>query len=79
MQIDLLLDRRDGIVDLCEMKFTEEPYELDSAEVARLAERAGQFRKQTSTRKAVCTVLVVAAGLKRNKYFRSCSKRCHPR
>ena len=69
VQIDLLLDRRDGIIDLCEMKFTEEPYELDSAEVARLAERTGQFRKQTGTRKAVCMVLVAAAGLKRNKYF----------
>ena len=68
VQIDLLLDRRDGIVDLCEMKFTEEPYELNSAEVARLAERVGQFRKQTGTRKAVCTVLVAAAGLKRNKH-----------
>ena len=51
------------------MKFTEEPYELDSAEVARLAERTEQFRKQTGTRKAVCRVLVAAAGLKRNKYF----------
>ncbi len=68
VQIDLLLDRRDGIVDLCEMKFTEEPYELDSAEVTRLNERAGQFRKQTGTRKAVCIVLVAAAGLKRNKH-----------
>ncbi|MBR1837583.1 MAG: ATP-binding protein [Kiritimatiellae bacterium] len=68
VQIDLLLDRRDGVVDLCEMKFTEEPYQLDSDEVARLAERAAQFRRQTGTRKAVCTVLVAASGVKRNKY-----------
>ena len=50
------------------MKLSEEPYELDSAEVARLTERTAQFRKQTGTRKAVCTVLVTAAGLRRNKH-----------
>ena len=36
--------------------------------MTRLNERAGQFRKQTGTRKAVCIVLVAAAGLKRNKH-----------
>ncbi len=68
VQIDLLLDRRDGIIDLCEMKYTASPYELDAGEVARLAERAGQFVRQTGTRKAVSTVLVSASGIKRNKY-----------
>ena len=68
VQIDLLLDRRDGIINLCEMKYTASPYELDAGEVARLAERAGQFVRQTGTRKAVSTVLVSASGIKRNKY-----------
>ena len=68
VQIDLLLDRRDGIIDLCEMKYTASPYELDAGEVARLAERVGQFVRQTGTRKAVSTVLVSASGVKPNKY-----------
>jgi hypothetical protein len=68
VQIDLLLDRRDGIIDLCEMKYSSAPYELDAEESARLAARSSQFVRQTKTRKAVCIVLVAAAGVKRNQY-----------
>ena len=68
VQIDLLLDRRDGVINLCEMKYSSAPYELDAEETERLAERAAQFVRQTGTRKAVSTVLVAAFGAKRNKY-----------
>ena len=50
------------------MKFTSAEYELDAEENRKLAERAETFRRQTRTRKGVRTVLVAAAGLKRNKY-----------
>lgn len=68
VQIDMLLDRGDNLIDLCEMKFTAAEYELDAEENRKLAERAETFRRQTGTRKGVRTVLVAAAGLKRNKY-----------
>lgn len=68
VQIDLLLDRRDGVINLCEMKYSSAPYELDAEETERLAERAAQFVRQTGTRKAVSTVLVAASGANRNKY-----------
>ena len=68
VQIDLLLDRRDGIINLCEMKYSSAPYELDGEEVSKLAKRVSQFIKQTGTRKAVSPVLVAAAGVKRNIY-----------
>ena len=68
VQIDLLLDRRDGVIDLCEMKYSSAPYELDAEEVSKLAARAAQFVRQTGTHKAVSTVLVAASGVKRNKY-----------
>lgn len=68
VQIDLLLDRRDGVINLCEMKYSSAPYELDAEETERLAERAAQFVRQTGTRKAVSTVLVAASGAKQNKY-----------
>lgn len=50
------------------MKYSSAPYELDAEESARLAARSSQFVRQTKTRKAVCIVLVAAAGVKRNKY-----------
>ena len=69
VQIDMLLDRGDNMIDLCEMKFSGGEYEIDAAENRRLAERVETFRRQTNTRKGVRIVLVTSYGLKRNKYF----------
>jgi hypothetical protein len=67
-QIDLVLDRADGIVDLCEIKCTNEPFSIDKDEDLAWRTRAGLFRRATRTRKAVHTVLVSASGLVRNAY-----------
>lgn len=68
VQIDMLLDRGDNMIDLCEMKFSGGEYELDAAENRKLAERAETFRRQTKTRKGVRVVMVTSFGLKHNKY-----------
>ncbi|MDR1798215.1 MAG: ATP-binding protein [Clostridiales Family XIII bacterium] len=67
-QIDLVIDRADGVIDLCEMKYTQEPYALDKAYAEKLAARREAFIAQTKTRKAVHQVMVAAAGLKQNAY-----------
>lgn len=66
VQIDLLIDRGDNMIDLCEMKFCGGEYEIDAQEARNLAERAEVFRRQTGTRKGVRTVLVTTYGVKRN-------------
>ena len=68
LQIDMLLDRSDNMIDLCEMKFSGGEYELDAEENRRLMERMETFRRQTGTRKGTRTVLISAFGLKRGKY-----------
>lgn len=68
LQIDMLLDRGDNMIDLCEMKFSAGEYELDADENKRLMERMETFRRQTGTRKGTRTVLISAFGLKRGKY-----------
>ncbi len=65
-QIDLVIDRADGIVNLCEMKFGREPYSLDAEELRRLERRRWIFKAATGTRKAVHLTMVVAPELKRN-------------
>ena len=65
-QIDLLIDRDDGIVNLCEMKFSREPYELTAEELARLQRRRRVFKEETNTRKAVHLTLIVSPELKKN-------------
>lgn len=65
-QIDLLIDRRDNIIDICEMKFSQGEYTITSDYDAKL--RFNTFRSVTSTRKALQSVLVTTYGLTDNKY-----------
>lgn len=67
-QIDLLIDRRDGVINLCEMKFSNEPYEITEAEYRNLQRRRDTFQKETNCKKAIHITLVSANGIKKNKY-----------
>ena len=67
-QVDLVLDRADGGVDLCEMKWSEKPYAVDKAEEDALRRRRAVFLAETGTRKSVQTVLVSPEGIERNKH-----------
>jgi AAA+ ATPase superfamily predicted ATPase len=62
-QIDLVINRDDGIVDLCEAKFTEKPFTVDAAYDQKLFDKREIFREETRTKKALHTVMVSASGL----------------
>ena len=59
-QIDLVLERQDGNVNLCEMKFYRTPYEITAEEEAKLLNRREAFRADTGTT-ANCRITVIAA------------------
>ncbi len=65
-QIDLLLDRRDGIVNLCEMKYRDGEYSIGKAEEAAVLRRKDAFLRETGTRKAVLVTFVTPDGLASN-------------
>ena len=67
-QIDLLIDRNDGIVDICEMKYTKEPYALDEGEWTRISRRRGALRKVLSSDKAIHVVMVTDSPMIRNAW-----------
>ena len=67
-QIDLLIDRRDQVINLCEMKFANKEYLMTEKEEERLWHRTNVFMDVTKTRKAVHCTLVTTYGLKRNAY-----------
>ena len=67
-QVDLLIDRADGIVNLCEMKFAAEEYALDAADAAAMRNKIAAFKRETGTRKAVHATYVTTFGLAKNKY-----------
>jgi len=72
-QIDLLADRNDGIIDLCEMKYTREPYALTEKEWSRIAVRRKALRDSSSTRKAIHVVMVTDLPLVQNAWSKEIS------
>jgi predicted methyltransferase MtxX (methanogen marker protein 4) len=68
LQIDLVIDRNDGVIDLCEMKYSNSLYTIDKAYAEKLTSRKEAFLRGTGTKKTVHLVMVTAAGLKRNAY-----------
>ncbi len=67
-QIDLLIDRNDGVINLCEMKYTKVPFQIDASYEANLLNKRAQFIEATQTRKAVHITMVSSQGLERNAY-----------
>lgn len=68
VQIDLILDRQDNVVDLCEVKCLNGEYEIDKAEDLKLRNKMQRFVKVTKCRKTVRLVAVTTYGVQKNKY-----------
>lgn len=67
-QIDLLIDRRDQTINLCEMKFSQGEFEITKQYDEHLRERAENFRSSVKTRKALHQTFVTTYGIKKNMY-----------
>ena len=67
-QIDLLIDRNDGVINLCEMKYSGQEYVITEDEEAKLRRRRGTLIEVTNTKKAVHITIVTPYGLKRNAH-----------
>lgn len=68
VQIDMLIDRADGMVNVCEIKYSDEKYEIDRGEDERIRHRVEMFRKKSGIRKSVQSVMISANGVEDGKY-----------
>ena len=62
-QIDLLIDRADRIINVCEMKFTEKPYSITKAYADSLRMKMAVFAEATHTRKSLALTMVTTYGV----------------
>lgn len=67
-QIDLLIDRRDRIIDILEMKFSLDSYTITKEYDEVLRNKISVFREETGTKKALHLVMVTTFGLNTNMY-----------
>jgi uncharacterized protein len=65
-QIDLVIDRRDDVINLFEMKFSTSTFNLDKKYANELREKVGLFKTVTATRKAVFLTMITTYGLTKN-------------
>lgn len=67
-QIDLLIDRRDGIINVCEMRYRAGVYTLTAADDRVLKNKKSEFKLATHTTKAVHLTVVTSFGVTPNAY-----------
>lgn len=67
-QIDLLIDRADQTVNICEMKFARSEYEITKADDEDFNHKMEVFMQQTDTKKSLMLTLITTFGVAKNKY-----------
>ena len=67
-QIDLLFDRKDGVINLCEMKYSKAEYMLSAKDELVLRNKIAAFEAETRTKKAVHLTMVTTYGITDNSH-----------
>ena len=67
-QIDLVIDRRDETVNLCEMKYSSTQFVITKDYEEKLRNKIAAFREETKTRKSLMLTLVTTYGVKENMH-----------
>lgn len=67
-QIDLLIDRADNCINICEMKFNNEEFSIDKKYDVELSNKISIFKEVSKTRKNVFLTIITVNGLKKNQY-----------
>lgn len=73
-QIDLLIDRSDKSISICEMKYCQGEYEINKAYDAHLMHRLNIFKKVTKTNKTLIPTFITPYGLYNNMYARKITR-----
>ncbi len=67
-QIDIIIDRADNAIDLCEVKYSDHEYEIKKEYAEWLRERRELFRQATGTKKSLRLTMIASGGVKQNMY-----------
>ena len=70
-QIDLLIDRRDRVINICEMKYSINEFTIDKDYDQSLRNKIQVFRDESETKKALHLTMITTYGVKKNMYSNS--------
>jgi len=67
-QIDLLIDRADMTINICEMKYYNKPYALTAKDEEEIERKVSTLIEATGTDKSVIVTMIAAKGIEKNEH-----------
>ena len=67
-QIDLVIDRQDFCINICEIKFSAADFIIDKKYASELRNKISIFRERTKTRKTTFLTMITTFGVRQNEY-----------
>jgi uncharacterized protein len=71
VQIDMIIDRNDNAVNLCEMKFYNTSFEMDKSYASKIQHKKELFIQRTKSKKNVFVTLITLHGANPNAHYNS--------
>ena len=68
-QIDLLLDRDDRCINICEMKFSVDEFVIDKKYAVELDAKVNVFRTESKTKKTLFPTMITTYGTRKNEDY----------
>ena len=68
VQIDMVIERADRITNLCEIKYTNKPFAVDSSYEQQLLKKRDVFKEKTGTDQALKLIMISAKGLSKTTH-----------
>lgn len=66
VQIDMLIDRADNVINLCEMKFSNGEYTIDADTESNIRHKMSMLIQKAKTKKSIHPILITTYGLTKN-------------
>ena len=67
-QIDMLIVRKDQVINLCEIKYSNSQYVIDKETDLKIKNKINDFIKASKTKCAIMPTLITTYGLVENSY-----------
>ncbi|MEM8585916.1 MAG: ATP-binding protein [Bacteroidota bacterium] len=68
VQIDLILDRKDRTISLCEIKFSQDQIRFSKEDELKIRQKISAFKMHTNTRKSIILTVISPFGILKNQY-----------
>lgn len=67
-QVDLIIDRRDQVINLCEIKYSINDFTITKSYADNLRNKIGNFKTETKTKKSIFLTMITTYGVEKNMH-----------